>query len=219
MIGIFQNYSFWKQANLARSMEMNDGEREHLTQKLMFRGHGFNGIHPWDLARSSDSKVLSRIGSGEVDVSHSLTDASLVEVKFWRYPSIVIVAFSRMGEPQNLSCRPPNQGSVSRTSIFNASRRMLKLNIFLFAHPISSLSPSCPHSVMSVLLVLSKRRSKTCLASVSFRVRRSMIIDASSTHLGNTTVCVRQRGLACSVTLWMRNPLNLWLENVANQFT
>ena len=86
MIRIFQNFSFWKQANLARSMKMNDGERRAFDAEVDVQDAMDSMECTLDTWRGLRiPKVLSRIGSGEVDVI-ALTDRCIVmiEVKFWK---------------------------------------------------------------------------------------------------------------------------------------
>ena len=147
MIRIFQNYSFWKQANLARSMRMNDGERRAFDAEIDVQERMESmacTLETWRGLRIP--KVLSRIGSGEVDVI-ALTDRCIVmvEVKFWK--GKLSVDSNRCIQQNGRTPKPVLQTLESKVqNLKNLYLQRFKKDVevehlLVFAHPISSLSP------------------------------------------------------------------------------
>ncbi|MGB2038374.1 MAG: nuclease-related domain-containing protein, partial [Candidatus Poseidoniaceae archaeon] len=147
MIRIFQNYSFWKQANLARSMKMNDGERRAFDAEIdvqeLMKSMACT-IETWRGLRIP--KVLSRIGSGEVDVI-VLTDRCIlmIEVKFWK--GKLSVDSNRCIQQNGRTPKPVLQTLESKVqNLKNLYLQRFKKDVevehlIVFAHSKSSLSP------------------------------------------------------------------------------
>ncbi|MGB1955852.1 MAG: nuclease-related domain-containing protein [Candidatus Poseidoniaceae archaeon] len=147
MMRIFQNYSFWKQANLARSMRMNDGERRAFDAEVDVQDAMDSMECTLDTWRGLRiPKVLSRIGSGEVDVI-ALTDRCIVmiEVKFWK--GKLSVDGNRCIQQNGRTPKPVLQTLESKVhNLKNLYLQRFKKDVevehlLVFAHPKSSLSP------------------------------------------------------------------------------
>jgi hypothetical protein len=148
MLKFFYNWAWWKEASLARSMEMNTGTRRAFDAEIAVQDRIDAMLGTLDSKRGLRiPNVLKRIGSGEVDVV-VLTDRSLIllEVKFWK--GNLSIDENRNIRQEGKTSKPVLQ--TLEAKVENMKRLHLQRfkkdveieHLVVFAHSNSTLSPS-----------------------------------------------------------------------------
>lgn len=148
MLKFFQNWAWWKEASLARAMEMNTGTRRAFDAEIAVQDR--IDLMPITLHSKRGLRipnVLKRIGSGEVDVV-ALTDRCLllVEVKFWK--GNLSIDRNRNIQQERKASKPVLQTleakveNMKRLHLQRFKKDVEVEHLVVFAHSNSTLSPS-----------------------------------------------------------------------------